>query len=241
MSSYELFTPEYDILLSARNISAQADMPAEVYRESLIMLAEHYQRLVRETHRLITRSDRAERELTRLNTQLHQLAVELEYKATHDPLTDVFNRSAIIDLVDHALEQDQAALIVLDIDHFKQVNDAYGHPTGDAVICALIARIRDVLQGKGSIGRVGGEEFTILLDGYTLMAAVDVAEHIHASLNYAALEALPQQKVTASFGVSWAPPHTGFDTLYSTADTALYQAKHQGRNRVEYMPIDAVS
>ncbi|MBQ4797387.1 diguanylate cyclase, partial [Pectobacterium versatile] len=71
--------------------------------------------------------------------------------------------------VDHALEQDQAALIVLDIDHFKQVNDAYGHPTGDAVICALIARIRDVLQGKGSIGRVGGEEFTILLDGYTVM------------------------------------------------------------------------
>ncbi|ACT07950.1 diguanylate cyclase [Dickeya chrysanthemi Ech1591] len=241
MSRYELFTPEYDILLSARNIAAQADMPAEVYRESLIMLAEHYQRLVRETHRLITRSDRAERELTRLNTQLHQLAVELEYKATHDPLTDVFNRSAIIDLVDHALEQEQAALIVLDIDHFKQVNDAYGHPTGDAVICALIARIRELLQGKGSIGRVGGEEFTILLDGYTLMAAVDIAEHIHASLNHTALEPLPEYQVTASFGVSWAPPHTSFDMLYGTADAALYRAKHQGRNRVEYIPIDTVS
>ncbi|MGM3175038.1 GGDEF domain-containing protein [Dickeya lacustris] len=238
MSHYELFTPEYDILLSVRNVAAQPDMPAEVYRESLIMLAEHYQRLVRETHRLITRSDRAERELTRLNSQLHQLAVELEYKATHDPLTDVFNRSAIIDLVDHALEQDQAALIVLDIDHFKQVNDAYGHPTGDAVICALIARIREVLQGKGSIGRVGGEEFTILLDGHTLMAAVDIAAQIHVSLNHTILEALPQHHVTASFGVSWAPRHTRFDTLYGSADTALYQAKHRGRNRVEYIPID---
>ncbi|WP_192458112.1 GGDEF domain-containing protein [Musicola keenii] len=239
MSGYELFTPEYDILLSARNVAAQPNMPADIYRENLLILTEHYQRLVRETHRLITRSDRAERELTRLNAQLHKLAVELEYKATHDPLTDVFNRSAIIDLIDLALEHEQAALIVLDIDHFKKINDTYGHPTGDAVICALIGRIREVLQGKGSIGRVGGEEFTILLDGYSLMQAVELAEHIHASLNHTPLDALPEYLVTASFGISWAPPQAHFDELYSAADIALYQAKNAGRNRVEYMPTAA--
>lgn len=241
MSHYELFTPEYDILRSARTIADQQALPPEVYRESLQILTEHYQRLVRETHRLISRSDRAERELTQLNNRLHSLAVELEYKATHDPLTDVFNRSAIIDLIEHALEQAPAGLIVLDIDHFKRVNDTYGHPAGDAVICALIARIRHVLRGQGSIGRVGGEEFTILLEDYSLAQTLDIARQIHLSLNQRPLEPLPNDAVTASFGISWAPPLTYFDTLYGTADTALYRAKHQGRNRVEHLPLDVAS
>ncbi|AUH01757.1 GGDEF domain-containing protein [Prodigiosinella confusarubida] len=237
MSTNELFTPEYDILLSARHVAAQLDMPAEIYRDNLMLLSEHYQRLVRETYRLITRSDRAEKELTRLNTQLHTLAVELEYKATHDPLTDIFNRRAIIDLVDETLAQKPAALIVLDIDHFKQVNDTFGHPTGDTVICNLVSRIREVLQGQGYIGRVGGEEFTILLSEYTLMQAVSIAEQIHHSLNQTPL--LPQRKVTASFGISWTPAQARFDTLYSIADNALYRAKNKGRNRVEYS-VDAI-
>lgn len=232
MSTFDLFTPEYDILLAARNVATQREMPAEVYRDSLLALTEHYQRLVRESHRLISRSDRAERELTRLNHQLHKLADELEYKATHDPLTDVYNRGAIIDIINGVLAQRQASLIVLDIDHFKRVNDNFGHPTGDAVICSLMTRVREVLDGVGSIGRVGGEEFTILLDNIPLKQAIGYAQQIHASLNHAPLSALPDDPVTASFGVSWAPVSTGFDTLYNAADAALYAAKQQGRNRV---------
>lgn len=234
MSTFELFTPEYDILLAARNVAAQPDRPAEVYRDSLLALTEHYQRLVRESHRLISRSDRAERELTRLNHQLHQLADELAYKATHDPLTDVYNRGAIIDIINGVLTQRQASLIVLDIDHFKRVNDNFGHPTGDAVICDLITRVRHALGGVGSIGRVGGEEFTILLDNVALQQAVLYAQRIHADLNRSNLAALPAYPVTASFGVSWAPAATGFDTLYNAADAALYEAKQQGRNRVRF-------
>ncbi|MCV9879132.1 GGDEF domain-containing protein [Brenneria izbisi] len=234
MSTFELFTPEYDILLAARRVANQQDMPAEVYRDTLLTLAEHYQRLVRESHRLISRSDRAEKELNRLNHQLHKLAIELEYKATHDPLTDVYNRGAIIERINQTLEQNQAGLIVLDIDNFKRINDAYGHPTGDRVICALMARVQRVLSETGSIGRVGGEEFTILLDGFTLRQAVKIAEDIHQSLNSTPIEVLPQQLITASFGVSWAPPKTRFDALYGCADIALYRAKNQGRNRVEY-------
>ncbi|EHD22781.1 MULTISPECIES: GGDEF domain-containing protein [Brenneria] len=234
MTAFELFTPEYDILLAARNVANQQNMPAEVYRDTLLALTEHYQRLVRESHRLISRSDRAEKELNRLNAQLNRLAIELEYKASHDPLTDVYNRGAIIERINQTLQRNQAALIVLDIDHFKRINDAYGHPTGDAVICALTSRVREVLKGLGSIGRVGGEEFTILLDGFILEQAVSIAERLHFSLNDAPLDALPQQVVTASFGVSWAPQTTGFDTLYGAADAALYKAKNRGRNRVEY-------
>ncbi|RLM27713.1 diguanylate cyclase [Brenneria alni] len=234
MSTFELFTPEYDILLAARNVANQQNMPAEVYRDTLLALTEHYQRLVRESHRLISRSDRAEKELNRLNTQLHKLAVELEYKASHDPLTNVYNRGAIIERINQTLERNQAALIVLDIDHFKRVNDAYGHPTGDAVICALMSRVREVLKGTGNVGRVGGEEFTILLDGSTLDQAVAIAKKIHFSLNNTPLNVLPNLVVTASFGVSWAPQKTCFDMLYGAADAALYKAKSQGRNCIEY-------
>ncbi|MBN3216031.1 GGDEF domain-containing protein [Pectobacterium polaris] len=234
MSTIELFTPEYDILLAARNIANQQERPAEVYRDTLLALTDHYQRLVRESHRLISRSDRAEKELNRLNAQLNQLAVELEYKASHDPLTSVYNRGAIIERINHALERNQAALIVLDIDHFKQVNDTYGHPTGDAVICDLVSRVQQVLNTSNSIGRVGGEEFTILLEGHTLMQAVSLASRLHQDLNRMPLSVLPQQRVTASFGVSWAPQKTRFDALYGAADAALYQAKEKGRNRVEF-------
>lgn len=234
MSTSELFTPEYDILLAARNIAIQQDMPAEIYRDSLQALTEHYQRLVRESHRLISRSDRAERELTRLNHQLHKLADELEYKATHDPLTDVYNRGAIIDIINGVLSQRQASLIVLDIDHFKRVNDTFGHPTGDAVICSLMSRVRLVLGDVGSIGRVGGEEFTILLDNVPLKQATAYAQLVHGDLNRTPLGGLPGCPVTASFGVSWAPATTDFDTLYNAADAALYEAKQQGRNRVVF-------
>ncbi|KAA8996165.1 GGDEF domain-containing protein [Affinibrenneria salicis] len=232
MSSRELFTMEYDILLAARGVASSQDMPADFYRDTLLALTEHYQRLVRESQRLISRSDRAERELNRLNSQLHQLTVALEYKATHDPLTDVYNRGAIIDRIGRALEQGRAALILLDIDHFKQINDSYGHPTGDAVICALIARIRQLVQDRGHIGRIGGEEFTILLAGGGLTQAVELAQTIHASLNETPLSPLPQRRVTVSFGISAAGGQSNFSVLYQAADAALYEAKRQGRNRL---------
>ncbi|MFP9229116.1 GGDEF domain-containing protein [Pectobacterium cacticida] len=234
MSSIDLFTPEYDILLAARNIANQQERPAEVYRDTLLALTDHYQRLVRESYRLISRSDRAEKELNRLNAQLNQLAIELEYKANHDPLTGVYNRGAIIERINLALGRNSAAIIVLDIDHFKQVNDTYGHPTGDAVICDLVSRVQRIMNTTSSIGRVGGEEFTILLEEHTLIQAVALANRLHQDLNKIPLSVLPQRRVTASFGVSWAPQNTCFDALYGAADAALYQAKEKGRNRVEF-------
>lgn len=228
----ELFQEEYTVLEDARIAAASAQLPAEVCREKLWTIAKHYQRLIRESYRLISRSDRAERELTRINDELQKLAAKLEYEATHDPLTAVYNRSAIIHQIDNALRIGNVALILLDIDHFKRINDEYGHPTGDRVICALVSRVRRALPDHASIGRVGGEEFTILLPGARIEDAMLIASYLHASLNAAPLECLPNQYVTASFGVSLGARNSDFESLYSAADTALYDAKRRGRNQV---------
>lgn len=228
----DLFREETRVANEASEVAAQTALSAEAYRETLQRLNRHYQRLMRETWRLISRSDRAERELNRVNEQLNQLASELEYKATHDPLTAIWNRSAIIHRITQTLQNGPAALIILDIDHFKKINDDHGHPVGDKVICELVSRIQKNLPDFASIGRIGGEEFTILLPDLFMADAVKVAGTIHASLNAAPLAALPGRLVTASLGVSWGNSGSDFETLYSTADAALYDAKHHGRNRV---------
>ena len=167
-----------------------------------------------------------------MNERLQQLAAQLEYEATHDPLTAVFNRSAIINQINKSLTQANVALILLDIDHFKRINDEYGHPTGDRVICALVSRIRRALPESAANGRVGGEEFTILLPEARIEEAMIIASYIHSSLNASPLDVLPQQLVTASFGVSLGAKDSDFETLYSTSDAALYMAKKRGRNQV---------
>lgn len=232
MDFNELFREESEVLNRSQDVAAQTALSAADYRDALLMLNRHYQRLMRETFRLISRSDRAERELNRVNEQLNQLAQALEYKATHDPLTAVWNRGAIIQRISMTLLNGPAALIILDIDHFKQINDAFGHPMGDKVICGLVSRIQTHCPADASIGRIGGEEFTVLLPHYRLSDAVIVAGAIHASLNAAPLAVLPQQLVTASLGVSHGQPGSDFETLYNNADAALYDAKHHGRNRV---------
>ena len=116
MSLDELFTTESAILNHHRELADKTGLEAEVYRDALVRMTTHYQKMMNESYRLIRRSDRAEREVTRLNERL-------EYEATHDPLTKVYNRSAIIHQIEKALHEGEAALILLDIDHFKAIND----------------------------------------------------------------------------------------------------------------------
>ncbi len=103
---------------------------------------------------------------------------------------------------------------------------------GDKVICEMVECIQRNTPAIASIGRIGGEEFTIMLPDTYLADAVIVAGAILASLNAAPLAALPERLVTASLGVSWGATGSGFETLYNNADAALYDAKKHGRNRV---------
>jgi len=191
-----------------------------------------YERLLRETRRLVRHSDRAELEMTQLNQRLQDLASQLEYRATHDSLTGIFNRAAIIELVDRHFKSQDLALIVLDIDHFKRINDSFGHPVGDRVIVGVVDCLKRVVPATAYIGRVGGEEFTVLLPGQSGDAAQEVAEAVRRTIELHSFDLSDGSGITASFGVSWAPSGGKFDDAYNQADEALYQAKRSGRNQV---------
>jgi diguanylate cyclase (GGDEF)-like protein len=223
----DLFQNESEALEKARAIHANVDADAQQCRIALAELIGHFERLMRETRRLIGRSDRAEREMQALTQQL-------QYRATHDALTNVLNRSAVIERTSKALRVDRAVMILLDIDEFKKVNDEFGHPVGDTVILGIVDCLQRIVGEQGLIGRVGGEEFTVLLPGHDLASALQLAEKMRAAIGSHVFAAPVNRHITASFGVSANPPRTDFDTAYGFADSALYKAKREGRNRVEF-------
>ncbi|SAK96612.1 diguanylate cyclase [Caballeronia catudaia] len=132
------------------------------------------------------------------------------------------------------LRSKSAAMIVLDIDEFKRINDDFGHPTGDAVILGVVGCLRRIVGERGFIGRVGGEEFTVLLPGHDPDSAALLAERMREAIGESLVVPPVDRSITASFGVSNNAAGTGFDTAYGLADAALYRAKRGGRNRVEF-------
>jgi diguanylate cyclase (GGDEF)-like protein len=166
------------------------------------------------------------------------LVAALRDQATKDALTGLANRrhfhSVLERAFDAASDRGRLALIVLDVDHFKHINDRFGHPVGDKVLTAVGATLRKELRKNDLPGRIGGEEFAVLLPQTDPKEAVEVAERLRRALEALALDdrgtAIP---VTASFGVAMADDADAApDALYSRADASLYEAKRSGRNRV---------
>jgi diguanylate cyclase (GGDEF)-like protein len=124
------------------------------------------------------------------------------------------------------------ALIVLDIDLFKQVNDDFGHPAGDGVIQAVVDCLKGLLGQETAIGRVGGEEFSVVWPTSSRDEAAQVAQRICETVGRQRHAAPITRAITISVGLSWNRAGTPFDTAYSHADQALYQAKREGRNCV---------
>jgi diguanylate cyclase (GGDEF)-like protein len=232
MNTADLFEVETAALARASEVLKTAGTAPHRHRAALAELIEHYERLMRQTQRLIARSDRTELELNAVNTKLQQLSAELDYKARHDNLTGALNRGAVFERANHFLLKAPLALIVLDIDFFKRINDEFGHPTGDAVIRELVARLNETLNGIGEVGRVGGEEFTVLLPAMNLDQAMQMAETVRQAIAGEFFLCLPSRQVTASLGVSWSEKNGDFEIAYGYADAALYRAKHRGRNCV---------
>lgn len=157
-----------------------------------------------------------------------------------DPLTELANRRQFADVLEAATERtrrnEPLTLLLLDIDHFKQVNDTYGHAVGDACLLAIAARLKSSFNEPGDLAaRVGGEEFGVILEGQDLATAMQRAERFRASLveNPIASEGIVLV-MTASIGIAEFDSnlHQDDDALYHAADSAVYRAKAAGRNRV---------
>ncbi len=200
-----------------------------------ITLRKEVERRLAETNRLIEASnEQLERQVAERTAELASLNQELQSLARKDALTGVGNRFQLQDwLADQALDS-TTALIMLDIDHFKHVNDRYGHKCGDQVLKAVARCLTDHIRHNDLVARIGGEEFLLILADISLQQACAVAEQLRNRI--AGMGVLPDgQSVTASFGVSMAASSC-FDQAWSNVDTALYQAKREGRNRVVASP-----
>jgi diguanylate cyclase (GGDEF)-like protein len=122
---------------------------------------------------------------------------------------------------------------MLDIDHFKKVNDTFGHETGDEVLCEIVRRIRSTLRGYDVLGRYGGEEFVISISGEGAPADSSVFERMREVISATPMKTTSGDiQVTASFGVVNTDGSDNRDLLLACADEAMYRAKEQGRNRV---------
>lgn len=158
-----------------------------------------------------------------------------------DPLTELANRRQFSDVLAKAtlrarIGGEPLTLLLLDIDHFKQVNDSHGHAVGDACLLAIAGRLHAAFAGKGDLAaRVGGEEFAVVLEEQDLATAMQRAERFRAELaeHPIAIDGLAL-RMTASIGAAEFDParHEGHDALYHDADSAVYRAKATGRNRV---------
>lgn len=164
-----------------------------------------------------------------------RLRIELEHLANHDSLTNALTRRHMDDACRSELERCRRhgrsmALLIMDMDHFKAVNDSHGHQAGDQALISFVARVNALLRGPDQLGRFGGEEFVALLPDTSLEEALAVAERIREACTLAGLA----PACTVSIGVTTnRKDNDTMAKLLARADAALYRAKAAGRNRVE--------
>jgi diguanylate cyclase (GGDEF)-like protein len=168
---------------------------------------------------------------------LRNLAIA-EIRAATDSLTGLPNKRAVTDTLKRMFAQasrtgSPLSLILLDLDHFKDINDRFGHPVGDQALANVGAVLRSVLRNADFAGRNGGEEFALLLPSTDVSAAQEIAERVRLAIGDISLPGL-DLSLTASLGIAGFPDHASvLDKLERLADAALYLAKRSGRNRIE--------
>jgi len=184
---------------------------------------------------------RTGRRILHLMEQLVTAREALREMALHDPLTGLWNRAAAADMLDNELlrarrEGTSLGVVMFDLDHFKAVNDTYGHPAGDEVLRETARTVRSVIRSYDFAARFGGEEFLIVLPGCDEVTAASHAERLRKAISRVVVK-MPQGEIqfTASFGVAVTTRDADTDasSLIQSADGALYRAKRGGRNRVE--------
>jgi diguanylate cyclase (GGDEF)-like protein len=172
-----------------------------------------------------------------LQEDLIQTREELRFQATHDALTGILSRGAVLDLLHRELERavrsrTPIGVLMLDVDHFKKINDTYGHSAGDLVLKEVTHRMSHLVRSYDLVGRYGGEEFLIVLPDCDNNHIRQSAERIRLMVASTPILGIgPEISVTMSIGATVVTPGTTLSKeILATADAALYRAKNAGRN-----------
>ncbi len=216
-----------------------------LYSVGLIVLHTVVSRNAAEAIRVQWRSERLVRdiahergELTAVNAQLAGINTRLAHQATHDPLTSLYNRRGTLELLEQVMSEvttDQpVGLLFCDLDRFKAVNDALGHRGGDRFITIIADRLQRSIEPGSVAGRMGGDEFVVVMPGLDMAASAAVANRLVGALGQSVYAEGREMPSSVSIGVAAAPLHgTTTSELLRHANAALYRAKAGGRNRVE--------
>ena len=169
-------------------------------------------------------------------TELYRTKEQLREELNYDPLTRVYRKQVFDERVEKLLQSDEPfAVVVVDIDNFKQINDRYGHIAGDSALCQFAEILRrEIDKEKELVARWGGEEFLLLLRTSLPEEARKRAERLRRTTEKFRFDAIP--RLTASFGLTWRGENDALESLLARADKALYRAKGEGKNRVVYIP-----
>ncbi len=164
----------------------------------------------------------------------HIEVARLSRLSSADPLTGVLNRRGLEELLQHAESTRTLSIVMVDLDHFKRVNDTYGHGVGDEVLRAVANRLAESVRVSDAVARVGGEEFMLVLPGITRTVAARIAERARHRIERSPITVGSRPiEITASFGVATRAEGESHEQTIARADEALYRAKAAGRNRVE--------
>jgi diguanylate cyclase len=228
----------------ADGIGAAIDDISAQFLDNVHSLADLIDSLVEETSRIVGRSERLGLDLKQSSDKIDALERTLEdlrREATTDGLTGIANRRyfdmALQTISGDAMNSgDDMSLLLIDIDHFKKVNDTWGHATGDAVIRYVATTLAQSVKGQDCVARYGGEEFAVILPATSIDAAMRVGENIRTALSRRLFVPRDVEEtvcaVTVSIGAACYDPGEPLAQLIQRADAALYQAKKTGRDRV---------
>jgi len=179
-----------------------------------------------------------EARVTERTIQLEQAQQQLQRLALYDPLTGLANRTLLTDRISHAMARADRgatppAVLVLDLDGFKAVNDSFGHAAGDQLLVEVARRLRGIVRDSDTVARLGGDEFALVIGDATTEQVLDMAERVRAALQYPVQTGAQSCWVGASIGVCFAVRGQHAGTLLRDADTAMYAAKTGARGAVQ--------
>jgi len=249
--------PRLDGLQVCKNVRNPAERPAEPYVYIILLTAksqktdmvtgleagaDDYLTKPFDAQELRMRL-RAGRRILDLLDELVRAREIMREQARKDSLTQLCTRATVLELLKHELDRSQrhsldrdapVSVVLADLDHFKHINDTYGHLAGDAVLREAARRMRDAIRPYDSIGRYGGEEFLLVLSNCDTLGAAAIAERLLQAVRKDTIVlAEATVSVTLSAGVATSGVIQEPETLVGAADAALYRAKRGGRNRVE--------